>query len=208
MSESTDTPATGGFHLRGATDFWGLALGYGLLCIALGITLAVWPQETLAVVAVLIAIQLLVNGVMRVVTALTASALDGGVRALVGLAGGISVVVGLLLLRDPVQSVLVVGLLLGVWFLISGVVDLMAAVVRPRAGHRGIDIASAVVSIVAGAFLLVNPTVTLGVLVVVICTWLFAIGGMAVISALALRAASRRTGAGASPEPSSPVSTV
>ena len=117
-------------------------------------------------------------------------------------------VVGLLLLRDPVQSVLVVGLLLGVWFIVSGVVDLMTTVLGPAAGRRGIDYASAVVSILAGAFLLVNPSLTLGVLVVVLCSWLFAMGGMAVIAALGLRAISRRTEAGTSPEQTSPVSTA
>jgi hypothetical protein len=185
-----------------------LALGYGALCLALGVALTVWPGETLAVVAVLVAIQLLVNGVMRVATALTSSGLDGGVRALLGLAGAISLVVGLLLLRDPVQSLLLVGLLVGVWFLLSGVVDLIATVLGPAGSLRGTGLASALVSILAGAFLMANPELTLGVLVLVVCIWLFAIGGMAVVAALGLRAAGRRAEAGAPTGPSSPVSTT
>jgi uncharacterized membrane protein HdeD (DUF308 family) len=208
MSQSAGAGPTDRFHLQAVAGSWVLALGYGALCLALGVALTVWPGETLAVVAVLVAIQLLVNGVMRVATALTSSGLDGGVRALLGLAGAISLVVGLLLLRDPVQSLLLVGLLVGVWFLLSGVVDLIATVLGPAGSLRGTGLASALVSILAGAFLMANPELTLGVLVLVVCIWLFAIGGMAVVAALGLRAAGRRAEAGAPTGPSSPVSTT
>jgi uncharacterized membrane protein HdeD (DUF308 family) len=79
-----------------------------------------------------------------------------------GLTGGLSLVVGLLCLRDPVQTLLIVGLLLGVWWVVSGVVDIVAAVVRPVPGSPGRDLVSGLVSILAGGFLLVNPDLSLG----------------------------------------------
>ena len=51
----------------------------------------------------------------------------------------------------------------------------------------GWDIAGGVVSILAGGFLLVNPELSLGVLVFVICVWLIALGVMAVVAAIKLR---------------------
>src|SRR3954452_24541394 len=87
-------------------DHWGLVLAYGLVSVGLGLVLAVWPGETLAVVAVLIAIQLLVAGVFRIIMAIGARGIDGGVRALMALTGGLAIIVGLLCLRDPVQTLL------------------------------------------------------------------------------------------------------
>jgi uncharacterized membrane protein HdeD (DUF308 family) len=195
MSTSAPPPVPGAVRLA---DHWGLVLTYGLVSIGLGLVLAVWPGETLVVVAVLIAIQILVSGVLRIVVAIGARGLDGGVRALHGLIGGLAIIVGLLCLRDPVQTLVVIGLLLGVWWVISGVIDVIGALVSPVHERRGWDLVTGGISILAGGFLLVDPKLSLGVLVVVICVWLFAIGGIAVVSALVLRSGRHRQAAGAS----------
>lgn len=192
MPDDTVGVRPAGPRLAGLGDHWGLVLGYGVVCLGLGLVLAVWPGETLVVVAVIIAIQLLVGGVVRIVAALAATTLDGGVRALIGLTGGLAVVVGLLCLRDPLQTLLALGLLLGVWWLVSGVVDVLTAVIAPVPGRRAWDVVSGLVSVAVGGFLLVNPDLTLGLLVVVACVWLFAVGTMAVVAALGLRAARGR----------------
>jgi uncharacterized membrane protein HdeD (DUF308 family) len=174
-------------------DHWGLVLFYGLVTLGLGITLAVWPGETLVVCAVLIAIQLLVSGVLRIVSALAASTLDGGVRALMGLSGALALIVGLLVLRDPLQTLLVVGIILGVWWVVSGVIDLVGAVVSPTPGRRAWDVVMSLVTILAGGFLLVNPDLSLGVLVFVVCAWLLITGVLAIVAAVLLRSARRTT---------------
>jgi uncharacterized membrane protein HdeD (DUF308 family) len=172
-------------------DHWGLVLAYGVVTLGLGIVLAVWPDETLLVCAVLIAIQLLVSGVFRIVTAITASGLDTALRVLSGLTGALALIVGLLFLRDPLQTVLVIGLILGAWWVATGVIDIIGALVAGTPGRVGWDIAGGVVSILVGGFLLVNPELSLGVLVLVICVWLIAVGLMAVVAALKLRSMAR-----------------
>ncbi len=44
-------------------------LAYGLVTLGLGIALLVWPDATIAVFAVLLAIQLIIGGIFRIVTA-------------------------------------------------------------------------------------------------------------------------------------------
>jgi uncharacterized membrane protein HdeD (DUF308 family) len=168
-------------------DHWGLVFGYGVVSLALGIILAVWPGETLKVCAVIVAIQFVVSGVMRVVVALTSRHLDGGIRALVGFSGALAVIVGLLCLRDPLETLLVIGLLVGVWLLLAGFVDLLSAFLSPVPGRRIWDVATGLVSVVAGGFLVVNPHVSLGLLVVVACVWLIGIGLFAVLAGLRMR---------------------
>jgi uncharacterized membrane protein HdeD (DUF308 family) len=180
-------------HLDRLADHWGLVLAYGLVTLGLGIVLAVWPDETLVVCAVLIAIQLLISGVFRIVTAIAASGLDTALRVLSGLTGALALIVGLLFLRDPLQTVLVIGLILGAWWVAVGVIDIIGAMVSPTSGRRGWDIAGGVVSILAGGFLLVNPELSLGVLVFVICLWLIALGVIAVVAAFKLRSMAHHT---------------
>jgi uncharacterized membrane protein HdeD (DUF308 family) len=113
------------------------------------------------------------------------------VRALVGLSGGIALIVGLLILRDPLQTVVVLGLILGAWWVVAGVVDIIGALISPRPDGRGWEIFAGVVSVLAGGFLLVYTDLSLRVLVVFVAIWLILAGILAIAAALTLRA--RRT---------------
>jgi uncharacterized membrane protein HdeD (DUF308 family) len=174
-------------------DHWGLVLTYGLLTIGLGLVLVLWPDETLKVLAVLIGIQFIVTGVFRLILAVASKSLDGGARTVTGLFGALALVLGLLCLRSPLQTVLVITMILGVWWLASGLIDIVGAL-RSRESHRrGWDIALGALSALAGGFLLVNPEVSLGVLVIVVSVWLFAYGFIAVVAAFVLRSEEKRT---------------
>lgn len=167
-------------------DHWGLVFGYGVVTILLGLVLAVWPDETLVVLVVLLSIQLMVNGIFQLINAFAAHTVDGGVRALLGLTGALSIIVALLCLRAPLQTVVVIGLLLGAWWVVSGLIDVFTAVLNDTA-EKGWRIFMGIVSVAAGAFLLVNPELSLGALVIVVAVWLFAYGAMALVAGLRLR---------------------
>src|SRR4029079_982526 len=134
-------------------DHRGCVFGYGVVSLGLGIVLAVWPDETLTVFAVIVAIQFLVSGLLRVVIALTSRTLEGGMRALVGFTGALAFIVGLLCLRDPLQTLLVIGLLVGVWLVLAGFVDLLGAFLSPTPGRRVWDVATGLLTLLAGGFL-------------------------------------------------------
>lgn len=172
---------------RGLEEYWGLVLGYGVLTLALGFVLAVWPGETLAVCAVLIAVQLLVSGVVRIATSVATDNVDGGLRTLLALSGASAFIAGLLCLRSPLQTLVVIGLLIGAWWIGSGVVDIVAAVLSPTRPGLGWEVVGGIASVLAGTFLLVNPALSLRALVFVTCAWLIVAGAAAIFSALALR---------------------
>ena len=193
-SVSGSVPRYGG-PMADLVDHWGLLLTYGLVTVGLGVVLAVWPDETLKVVAILIGIQLIITGVFRLVLAIASSSLDTSSRALVGLFGALALVVGLLCLRSPMQTILVIGVILGVWWLVAGLIDIVSAIRDEGSTRRGWDLAMGAITALLGLFLLINPEVSLGVLVVVICVWLFAYGFLAIVAAFVLRGAGRRTDA-------------
>lgn len=174
--------------LNRLADHWGLVLAYGLVTLGLGISMLVWPEETVVVFAVLVSIQLILGGVFRIVTALGMSKYtDGPMRVLVGLTGGVALVVGLLVLREPLQSVVVLGMILGVWWLIVGVIDVITAFVSPSGRGRGWDITIGVISMLAGGFLIVYTDVSLTFLVVFVGIWLVLAGALATFAAFRLR---------------------
>lgn len=190
MSDTADPPGTTyvvPVTVNRLAEHWGLVLAYGLITLGLGVAMMAWPDETIAVFAVLIAIQLIVGGIFRIVQALGMSKLDIGMRALVGLTGGVALVVGLLVLREPLQSVLVLGMILGVWWLISGLIDVIGAVVSPGSGGRGWDVAIGLISMLAGAFLLVYTDLSLTLLIWFVAIWLVIAGAMATLAAFRLR---------------------
>ena len=177
-------------YLRALAEHWGLVLAYGLITLGLGVVLLVWPDASLTVFAVLLAIQLLVAGVFHIVQALSTDRADGGegaARALVGLSGGLALIVGLLILRDPLQSVVVLGMVLGAFWVISGVIDVLHALIGVERQGRSWELLAGVLSILFGGFLIVYTDVSLKVLVVLVGAWLLVVGVIATVAALRLR---------------------
>jgi uncharacterized membrane protein HdeD (DUF308 family) len=192
-TDPSDAPSGVPHSMTRLVDHWGLVLTYGLVTIGLGLVLVLWPEQTLKVLAILIGIQLIITGVFRLVLAVASRHVDGSTRAIAGMFGALALVLGLLCLRSPLQTVLVIGMILGVWWLAAGLVDIVGAI-RSRESHRrGWDLGLGVLSVLAGGFLLVNPEVSLGVLVIVVAVWLFAYGFMAVVAGLVLRSEEKRT---------------
>ena len=78
---------------------WGWVLAYGIITLAAGVAVLVWPSETLLVIAVLFGIQLIVSGIFRFVAALAVDDLSGGTRVLLALLAVLSIIVGLWAVR-------------------------------------------------------------------------------------------------------------
>ena len=172
-------------------DHWGLVLSYGLCTLGIGIVLAVWPGETLTVLAVLLAIQLILMGSVRMFLALGSASLDSAGRWLVGVTGLLAIVVGVLCLTDPIQTLKIIGVLIGIFWIVAGLGDVVSAFVSGTPGARVWDVVKGAVSLVLGIFLVANPKVSLGFLVLLSCIWLIGYGLVVVVGALRLRALHR-----------------
>lgn len=170
---------------------WGLFLTYALLTLALGVMVLAWPKATLVVVAVLFAVQLLVGGIFNVVQAITADEASGGQRALLGILGAFSILVGLLALRSPLQTLAALTLIIGAWWLASGVVEIVTSFGK-EVQHRAWRLFGGLVSVIAGVVVLVQPGMSLRALVWVLGVWLVVYGVILVGGAFVLRSAGKR----------------
>jgi uncharacterized membrane protein HdeD (DUF308 family) len=164
----------------------GLMILSGAVTALIGVAILAWPEVTVGVVAVLLAIQLFVTGVIHIVQAVVTDDVTLGSRTLLALSGALALLVGLLLLRDPLQTVAVVALLLGGLLVIHGVFRLIDGV-RASRGARGWDLAAGAVSLLVGAFVMVQPELSLRALVSVVGLWQIAVGILMVVAGLALR---------------------
>ena len=173
-------------------EHWGLLLAYGILTFLIGLALAVWPRETVTVVAVLWAIQLVITGSVRLFLALAPSGLHGAVRVLTGLAGLVAIVVAVLFFVDPLQTVGFIVIVAGSLLILLGFAELAEALVDDRSERRVWDVVGGVLSVFAGGFLVVSPERSLHLLVIITCAWLLCYGFMTVVAAFVLRSAAKR----------------
>lgn len=166
----------------------GLRISLGLITAATGGIILGWPDVAVVTVAILVGIQLIVAGVIRVVTALPSEAGDASTRILYLLLGLLLVVAGLLCLRSPFHATALLVILVGLSWIVSGGIELFHGLT----GGGGWTAASGGVSLVAGIVVLAYPTPSVRVMVWLFGLSLIAIGLMLVVSAIADTATRRR----------------
>ena len=168
---------------------WGWVLAFGIITAALGILALVWPGRTLIVVAVLFGIQLIVMGIFRFVSAIASDDLTGGTRVLPALLGVLSLIIGLYAVRHILVTLLALALLLGIFWIISGAVELFMALSHREMRHRGWNGVIGAISVLAGIVLLIYPGISLLVLAVLVSVWLLVFGAMEISLAVQIRSA-------------------
>ena len=157
---------------------WGWILLFGILTVA-------WPDRTVLVVAVLFGLQLFVGGVFRLVAAYTDVA--AGHRVAYTLIGIFSILVGILCLRNLFQTVAALALILGTFWVISGIMDFFSGVFLRDMPRRGYVIFQGVLGFVAGNIVLFQPAISLVTLAWVLGIWLIVYGSMEIAASFGVR---------------------
>ncbi len=166
---------------------WGWLLAFGIITVGIGIAALVWPGRTLVVVAVLFGIQLIVMGIFRFAAAIASDDLTGGRRVLLALLGVLSLIIGLYAVRHIFITLLALALLLGIFWIVSGAVELFMALSHREMPHRGWNAVMGTISVLAGIVLLVYPGISLLVLAVLVSVWLLIFGAMEIALAFRVR---------------------
>lgn len=149
--------------LRPVTSLWWLFALVGLAAVGVGVFFVVSPHETLSTFAVIAGIFLLVDGTLAIAAAIFGRRED---RGLLAVGGVLSAIAGLVLIKHPFDTLVVFTLILGVWFVVVGLVRLVTAL---SGGHRDDgSIAIAALDTVAGAVILAWPDLGLSTVAVII----------------------------------------
>lgn len=129
----------------------------GVIAIVFGILVFIWPLHTLAVLILLFGVFAIVNGVVAVLGALQ-SLREHQHAWLRGLAGVLSILAGIAALVWPRETAVILFLIIALWAIVTGIVEIGAAFQFRQLGVEAwILAASGVISILFGVILLVWP---------------------------------------------------
>ena len=139
-------------NMRMLRSVWWLLSLLGLLSVAAGVVILFKPGDSLETLAVIAGVFLLIDGILELVSSLGRATANRGLTALLGV---LTLIVGVLLVRHPIQGAAAVALLIGLWLLTIGVVRLFSAFETHE--HRGWNAAIAIIDILAGIVIVSSP---------------------------------------------------
>jgi uncharacterized membrane protein HdeD (DUF308 family) len=172
---------------------WWLVLFFGIVSIGLGIAVMVWPNASVAVVAYILAIWLVISGIFTIVRGF-AGGISGGMRALLIITGILSLILGLFAFSGHEDSIFraewILAIFIGISFLFQGFAALFAAAESGQG--RGWNIFGGIVLLIAGIVVLVVPGKSLFALAIVVGVWLLIMGIFAIVSAFSIKSTVNR----------------
>lgn len=145
--------STASDDLRALTWGWWIAILTGAIGVVAGVVVLAKPSDSLATLAVVFGIFVLLDGIMELVGAVVGGSPNRGMLAVVGV---ISVIAGILLIRHPLGGVRAVALIVGIWLVAAGVVAFIGAFDAER---RLLRILASLVLIVAGVAIVSSPNI-------------------------------------------------
>jgi len=173
------------------TRSWQASLFVGIVTLILGIIVAAHPTGSLNVIAVLLGILLIISGIFHLIRVFDTSEPH---RVWLGIAGLLFIVAGVILIRHLHLTRALIGLFIGITWIIQGVVALIAGISGGSREGRGWWIAFGVISIIAGIVVTATPASSLSVLAILFGIWFIVMGIFEIIGAFMIRRALRTEG--------------
>ena len=183
MRKSTESPSV-------SPHLWKSVLGLGLVALALGVVVLVWPGKSVLVAAALFGVYLLASGIAQAIAAFTVH-VPGSGRVLLFLSGALSVALGVFAFHDFNRgaAVWVLAIWIGVGFLFQGVAQTVFAINHKELPEHGWHIFAGLLSVLAGMVVVAWPISSIVVLAIVAGVWLVVIGTAQVVWAVKARKA-------------------
>jgi uncharacterized membrane protein HdeD (DUF308 family) len=163
---------------------WQTTLVLGALTLILGIIVSAHPTESLNVVAVLLGIVMIISGIFHLVQAFDADQLH---RVWAGIAGLLFIVIGVVLIRHLHLTRALIGLFIGITWIVQGLAALLGGLAGGAREGRGWWIAFGVVSLIAGIVVAATPANSLDVLATLLGIWFIIMGLFEIAGGLLLR---------------------
>lgn len=130
----------------------------GAVALIVGILITFWPKDSAVVIAVILGIYFIIAGLAYAGMGIFSRGISGGARTLDIILGVLFVIGGVIVLANPSESAVVLGIFLGVLIGILWIVEGVVALVQSGdAPSRGWAIFFGILSIVAGIVLLFSP---------------------------------------------------
>jgi uncharacterized membrane protein HdeD (DUF308 family) len=169
---------------------WKSVLGLGLVTLALGVVVLVWPGKSVLVAAALFGVYLLASGIAQAIAAFTVH-VPGISGVLLFVSGVLSVGLGVFAFHDfnNGAAVWVLATWIGLGFLFQGVAETVLAINHKELPERGWHIFMGVLSVLAGMVVIALPISSIVILAIVAGAWLVVLGTTQIVWAVKARKA-------------------
>lgn len=175
-----------GEEARTVAGLWWLLLLGAVASLVIGILLLVWPNRTLEVIAILVGIELLLLGALQIGLAV---AQPSGSRTAPLIGGALAAIAGLIVIRHPGGSLMVIALAVGIFLVVAGAMKLVGAF--DVSSGRGWVILGGLIDVAIGVLLVAWPQFGVTSLAVLLGIALVLRGLIEAAGAFALRSANK-----------------
>jgi uncharacterized membrane protein HdeD (DUF308 family) len=167
---------------------WKIKLVSGVLTILLGVMVLAWPGPSILVVSTMFGVYLLVSGFAELFLAFTLPR-SAATRVILFLTGALSLVLAILCFRHfgEAYAVLMLSLWIGIGFIFLSVSENAVAISEGNLPGRGWYVVLGVMSVIAGAVVLVWPFDSILVLTLVSGVSLVTLGAIQIVQVVQIR---------------------
>ena len=168
---------------------WQATLFLGVLTLILGVVVSFHPTGSLNVLAVLLGVLMIFSGIFHLIRVFDP---EESHRVWLGIAG-LYIVIGVVLIRHLHLTVAIIGLVIGITWIVQGLAALIGGISGGAREGRAWWIIFGVVSLIAGIVVVSTPTSSLNVLAVLLGIWFVIMGIIEIIGGFILRHELRAT---------------
>jgi uncharacterized membrane protein HdeD (DUF308 family) len=179
-----EEPGAQEFEAAAIAASWQATLFLGVVTLILGLIVTLHPSGSLNVIAVLLGILMIISGIFHLVRVFDNREPH---RFWLGIAGLLFVVLGVVLIRHLHLTTAIIGLIIGIVWIVQGIVSLIAGLSGGSRQGRGWWIFFGLISLIAGIVVASAPVSSVTVLAVLLGIWFMVMGALEIIGAFLLR---------------------
>ena len=170
----------------GIARAWQTTIFLGVITLILGLIVSFHPSTSLNVVAVLIGLLMIISGIFYLIRVFDSGEAH---RVWLGIAGLLLIVIGVVLIRHLHLTVALIGLIVGITWIVQGISALATAISGGPGEGRGWWMFFGIVSLIAGIVVTAVPTSSITTIAVLIGIWFIIMGLFEIIGGFMLRRA-------------------
>ena len=172
-----------------AVNSWQATIVLGVITVTLGLIVTFYPSTTVNVISVLFGLLLIASGLFHLIRVFGGNEAH---RVWMGISGLLLVAIGVVLLRHLHLTVALIGLIIGISWIVQGVIALIVSFSGGAREGGGWWIFFGIFSLVGGIVIIAVPTESVKVLAVLIGIWFIFQGLFEIAGGRRMREAGRR----------------
>jgi uncharacterized membrane protein HdeD (DUF308 family) len=165
---------------------WQATIILGTVTLILGLIVSFHPSGSLNVIAVLLGVLAIISGIFNLIRIFGHGESH---RVLLGITGLLFIVIGVVLIRHLQLTLVLIGLYVGIAWIVQGVTALIASFAAGTGEGSGWWAVFGAVSLIAGIAVTAAPVSSITVLAVLLGVWFVVLGVAEVFGGLMLRRA-------------------